>query len=174
MRNCGDETRGDRRPTLFVMVGLPGSGKTTLARQLELKHGALRLTKDDWMMPLFGWGEFEDKRQVIEALLWNMGARALQLGLDVVLDYGLWARVERDEYRARAEALGARVDFRFLDVPDEELVRRIEARNSRPNPNDVPITVEQLKEYLRKFQRPTEEEQAGWRAGTQAAPDPDQ
>jgi predicted kinase len=154
----------DRPPTLFVMVGPPGSGKTTLAKQLELEHGALRLTKDDWMMPLFGWGEFEDKREVVEALLWGMGARALQLGLDVVLDYGLWARVERDEYRARAEALGARVDFRFLDVPDEELIRRIEARNNRPDPNDVPITIEQLKEYLPRFQRPTEQEQASWRA----------
>ena len=115
------------------------------------------------MMPLFGWGEFEDKREVVEALLWNMGARALELGLNVVLDYGLWARVERDEYRARAEALGARVEFRFLDVPDDELFRRIESRNRQPGATDVPITVEQLKEYLPKFQRPTEEEIAGWR-----------
>jgi predicted kinase len=155
---------GGRRPTLFVLVGLPGSGKTTLAKQLEREHDALRLTKDDWMMPLFGWGEFEDKREVVEALLWNMGARALRLGLNVVLDYGLWARVERDEYRARAEALGARVDFRFLDVPDAELFRRIAARNSRPDPLDVPITVEQLAGYLPRFERPTDEEQASWRA----------
>jgi predicted kinase len=150
-------------PTLYVMVGLPASGKTTLAKELELQHNALRLTKDDWMMPLFGWGEFEDKRETVEALLWSVGARALQLGVNVVLDYGLWARVERDEYRARAEALGARVDFRFLDVPEEELFRRIEARNRQPGATDVPITVEQLREYLPKFQRPTTEEVAGWR-----------
>jgi predicted kinase len=146
------------------MVGLPGSGKTTLAKELELEYDALRLTKDDWMMALFGWGDYRDKREVIEALLWNMGARALQLGVNVVLDYGLWARVEREEYRARAEALGARVDFRFLDVPDEELLRRMEVRNSRRDVNDVPITVEQLKEYLPRFQRPTEEELASWQA----------
>jgi predicted kinase len=114
-------------------------------------------------MPLFGWGEFEDKREVVEALLWNMGARALQLGANVVLDYGLWARSERDDYRARAEALGAQVDFRFLDVPHEELWRRIEARNSHLGAGDVPITAEQLKQMLPKFQRPTEEELASWR-----------
>ena len=114
------------------MVGLPCSGKTTLATSLERQHGALRLTKDDWMMPLFGWGEFEDERPIVEDLLWAVGARALTLGVDVVLDYGLRARAERDDYRARAAALGARVDMRFLDVPDDELFRRLESRRAAP------------------------------------------
>lgn len=163
MSNFDRQSSLGAQPTLYVMVGLPASGKTTLAKELELQHNALRLTKDDWMMPLFGWGEFEDKREIVEALLWNLGARALRLGMNVVLDYGLWARVERDEYRAKAEALGARVDFRFLDVPEDELLRRIESRNRQPGATDVPITVEQLKEYLPKFQRPTQEEIASWR-----------
>ncbi len=164
MSRSAHRSGGADRPTLFIMVGLPASGKTTLARELERRHDALRLTKDDWMMALFGWGEFEDKREIVEALLWDMGARALQLGVNVVLDYGLWARVERDDYRARAEALGAHVDFRFLDVPDEELFRRMEARNRRPSAGDVPITAEQLAGYLPRFQRSTEEEMAGWRS----------
>ena len=42
------------RPTLYVMVGLPAAGKTTLARQIEIEHGALRFTPDEWMIPLFG------------------------------------------------------------------------------------------------------------------------
>nr|WP_243398164.1 AAA family ATPase [Deinococcus koreensis] len=145
------------------MVGLPGSGKTTLAKELEIQHHALRLTKDDWMMPLFGWGEFGDQRELVEALLWNMGARALTLGVNVVLDYGLWARSEREDYRARALALGARVDVRFLDVPHEELWRRVQARNARPGAGDVPISAEQLQQYGTMFQRPTEDEMASWR-----------
>ncbi|WP_424949772.1 AAA family ATPase [Deinococcus sp.] len=49
-------------PTLFLMVGLPGSGKTTLAKQLEQRHSAVRFTPDEWMMPLFGAGESGDRR----------------------------------------------------------------------------------------------------------------
>jgi len=36
------------------MVGLPCSGKTTLARKLEIERAALRLTPDEWQVALFG------------------------------------------------------------------------------------------------------------------------
>jgi predicted kinase len=36
------------------MVGMPASGKTTRAREIEQDVGALRLTLDEWMFPLFG------------------------------------------------------------------------------------------------------------------------
>ncbi|ULH15835.1 AAA family ATPase [Deinococcus sp. KNUC1210] len=147
-------------PTLFIMVGLPGAGKTTLAKQLEQQHAALRLTPDDWMMPLFGWGQFENKREVVEALLWTIAARTLSLGVNVVLDYGLWGRSERDDYRARAAAVGARVQLHYLDAPFDELWRRIEARNQALRAGEVPISRTQLEEYWSIFdpQRPTAEE----------------
>ena len=40
--------------TLHLMVGLPCSGKTTLARKLEHERSALRLTPDEWQLRLFG------------------------------------------------------------------------------------------------------------------------
>src|SRR2546421_9264967 len=39
---------------LYLLVGLPGAGKTTRARQLAVEAPALRLTPDEWMIPLFG------------------------------------------------------------------------------------------------------------------------
>lgn len=86
--------------TLHLIVGLPGSGKTTLARRLEQADHAIRLTPDEWMQPLFGAGESGGKRWVLESqLLWSVAARALSLGVSVVLDYGLWAREEREFFR---------------------------------------------------------------------------
>jgi predicted kinase len=38
--------------TLFLTCGLPGSGKTTLARSLEQEYSALRLTADEWLHEL--------------------------------------------------------------------------------------------------------------------------
>ena len=122
--------------TLFLMVGLPGSGKTNLARQLESEHSALRLTPDEWMRPLFGAGESGGKRWVLESeLLWGVAARALSLGVNVVLDYGLWARSERDDFRERGAALGIKVELHVLDVPLSELWRRLEERNQRLPPD---------------------------------------
>lgn len=55
------------------------------------------------------------------------------------------------------------MDLRFLDVPEEELFRRMDARNRRGDPDDVPITAEQPAGYLPRFQRPAEDELATWR-----------
>ncbi len=111
-------------PTLYMTCGLPGSGKTTLAKQIEQSRNALRLTGDEWLFALFGpepelpetKGTPSPQRNTVEALQWDVAARALALGIDVVIDWGVWSRQERDDYRARAAALGARVVLCFVDV----------------------------------------------------------
>ena len=85
--------------TLHLMVGLPCSGKTTFAQKLELEQKALRLTVDEWHVPLFGQDAKEPQHDArhsqIEAMLWNIAGRALELGMNVILDFGFWAREER-------------------------------------------------------------------------------
>src|SRR5436190_3281366 len=87
--------------TLHLMVGLPCSGKTTLAQKLEREQSALRLTVDEWHIQLFGQdaeeSEHNARHSLIEAMLWNIASRALELGTNVILDYGFWARAEREE-----------------------------------------------------------------------------
>ena len=108
-------TDNNNPPTLFLMVGLPGSGKTTLAKQLAVEHKALRLTPDEWIPVLYGDGlgqaMLDSVRDPVEAMQWQVAAQALALGVNVILDFGFWGRGERDEYRARAAALGAQRRF---------------------------------------------------------------
>ena len=52
----------DGAPRMFVMVGLPASGKTSQARELASAWNALRLTPDEWMIPLFGHHNADGKR----------------------------------------------------------------------------------------------------------------
>jgi predicted kinase len=102
--------------TLHLIVGLPCSGKTTLARQLETKHSALRLTTDEWHIRLFGndYGdnmtesdeaEHDSRHDSVESIMWDVAARVLVLGVDVILDFGCWVRSQRDEFRSRTENL---------------------------------------------------------------------
>ena len=148
-------------PTLFLITGLPGSGKTTLARQLEQQHCAVRFTPDEWMMPLFGAGESANRRWLLESeLFWRLAARLLGLGTNVILDYGLWAREERDLFLERGEALGATVRLYALELPLAELWQRIDSRNQALTPDVPPISYTDLLSYWDIYQRPGTEELA--------------
>ena len=148
--------------TLHLMVGLPCSGKTTFARQLEQERSALRLTPDEWQIGLFGQDanepEHDARHSFIESMLWNVASRALELGTNVILDFGFWAREEREDYRLRAKRLGASSEVHFLDVPEEELLRRLAARNLQPSQERFHISEESMKPWIAFFQKPTPEE----------------
>jgi predicted kinase len=148
---------------MVLIVGLPGAGKTTLARRLEQELLAIRFTPDEWMDALLGVNEYDGRRWVLESeLFWGIADRALRLGTSVILDYGCWSEVERDLFRTRAHAAGARAEIVVLDRPFETLWRRIEARNAALPAGTFAITSAELKEYEGRYEVPTEAELARW------------
>ena len=148
--------------TLHLMVGLPCAGKTTRARQLERDLPALRLNLDECHIQLFGQDaehpEHDSRHMLIEKLLWNIASRALELGTNVILDFGFWAREEREHYRALAKGLGASSEVHFLDVPEDELLRRLAVRNAEASETSFHIPEAMMKPWFAIFQRPTPDE----------------
>ena len=139
---------------LILTCGLPGAGKTKLATQLAADRSAVRLTKDEWLWALGSTPWDEPTREKVEHELWRLAQEILHLGVSAVLDFGLWTRVERDEMRSAARGLGVGVELHYLDVPTDELWRRIEARNSEPPWDSYPIRHADLDRWLSVFEAP--------------------
>ncbi len=67
-------------------------------------------------------------RERVEALQWSLAQELLRIGTTVIIEWGTWARSERDALRRQASALGATTELIYLDVDDKELWRRIQHR----------------------------------------------
>ena len=138
------------------MCGLPGSGKTTLAKALESRLRAVRFSADEWMGALSLDLYDEETRGKIEALQWKLGQELLGLGLTVIIEWGTWGRTERDALRLGARALGAAVELHYLSAPMDVLFERIQRRGlEKP-----PIERDALSQWFEIFQEPTPEEMA--------------
>jgi predicted kinase len=143
------------RPTLFLTVGLPGTGKTTIARQLEAEHEAMRLTKDEWMKALYGDENPSTASDVIEGRLIQIGMRALELGINVIIDFGLWSRDERAALRHAATEVGATVVMQYCELESDEQRRRLERRQAEAPHETWPMSESDLAEWASSIEIPT-------------------
>lgn len=95
-------------------------------------------------------------RARIEELQWSQTQRLLTLGVTVVIEWGSWGRAERERLRTDAREVGAVVELIHLDVSDDELWTRIQARGAE----DPPVTRTDLQEWRQLFEAPDAAETA--------------
>lgn len=142
-----------QRPLLILFCGLPGSGKTTLARRREREAGAIRFSTDEWMADL-GVDPSHQIRDRVQARLDRLWKQLLEHGQSVILEDGTWKREERDRLRGVARELNAITEIHYFAVPVDELWRRLEVRNANPGHGTVPMTRELLEACLLRWEAP--------------------
>ena len=148
-------------PTLTLFCGLPGSGKTTVAKRIETDTGAIRICTDDWQQLLGVSHSDEEFHGRLQMTSYEHALRLLAAGVDVILEDGLWTKPERKEKLADANKLDVRTHLHYLDPTLEELRKRIEHRNAALPPGAVPVKTEDLTMWHQTvFERPSTRELA--------------
>lgn len=147
---------------VLLMCGLPGSGKTTLARRLAVERAAVRFTPDEWLAQL-GIDPFDEAaRAALEERFWGLGQVLARAGVTVVLDYGFWSKAERDDKRQWCRSHGVGVELHVCAEPFDVLVERVTGRTARAEAAAVPLTREHLSSYLPFFEVADEVERDGY------------
>jgi predicted kinase len=128
-----DYSRGrENRPTLFVMVGISGSGKSTecKARLNKTAGRAIRLNRDDMRRMLYvnvPWEAHKDN--YVRAVELDMAKRALHKGLDVYIDDTNCIRKTRYSFEELAKEVECKLCIVEMTVSFDECVKRDLARH---------------------------------------------
>src|ERR1700733_4192346 len=150
--------------TLHFISGRLAAGKTTLARRLVAEHHAVLFCEDVWLSKLAdGISSFDDY------LKWSRRCRSLmgpliidilRAGASVVVDFAGNRIEERAWARSLSEQAGSPHLLHFLDVDEEECLRRLLMRNHhKPEGLYFPSPTEaEVRAIGKFFQVPTPEE----------------
>jgi predicted kinase len=143
-----------QRPKAFLLHGFLGAGKTHLARRLEEEHRAVRFTHDEWMRRLYGDDppaeRFPDYAARVFGTMESMWTRCLDLGTNVVLDFGFWSVAERNQVRALVKAHGGEPLLYRVSCTDTVALDRIARRNGQPD--SLTITPDTYWALLARFE----------------------
>lgn len=152
-----------RKPIVYLICGFIGAGKTSFAKKLEEKIGAVRITKDEWSIRLIGndptINGYEEWDHKICGLSRDVAFQLAEKGIDVIMDEGFWEKELRDELRRRIDAIGAKAVMYYVDTPIETIRERVVGRNSNLTKESFKISKEMWDNYLKYWQPPSEDEE---------------
>ena len=138
-------------------------GKSTYARGLLAAENAVILSIDEITLSLFpeGAGEMHDIYVLrAEQYLLSLSLQILKTGTDVILDWGLWTRAQRDRLRAFYTEHGVKYEIHYLRIDKAEWERRIRKRNAEQAGDSSSYFVDEglIKKVESLFEEPSDEE----------------
>ena len=148
---------------IILLIGKICVGKSTYAKGL----GGMLISCDQLMQTLFpgGCGEHHDLlAERARKYLLTLARQCAEAGVTPVVAFGFWTPAMRKE--ATDILAGCELDWRYLDIPEDEWRRRIAMRNAaiqagQGNPSDYFVDEGLLQKVNSLFIPPTQEELPG-------------
>lgn len=120
-------------PKVYLICGKICSGKSTYAEQLRIQNNAVLLSTDEITLALFGQhcgDKHDDYVERTQNYLFNKSLELIEVGINVVLDWGFWMKEERDYAREFYNSRNIECEFHYIDISDETWKARLKKRNS--------------------------------------------
>lgn len=131
-------------PILILVFGLPGTGKTTLARQLAADIDAWHRNSDSVRIELGLQGHYstEEKQSVYQQLR-EEAFRQLLSGHRVIIDATFSRKEEREEWTTAAAQI--RMPIYWIELRAKEEVVRHRVKEARPDSEADEAVYEQIR-----------------------------
>lgn len=149
-------------PTLYLICGKIGAGKSTLAKRLAARPATLLIGEDHWTSTLYPeeLETIDDYRRLSARLRAAMAPHIvaiLNAGLSVVLDFPANTLTQRGWMRELINESGAPHELHLLDMPDALCLERLHRRNESGE-HPFLVTDEEFAQFTRHFVPPTPDE----------------
>ncbi|MBW8775592.1 MAG: ATP-binding protein [Stenotrophomonas sp.] len=152
----------DEAPTLHLLCGKIGAGKSTLSQQLAAKPRHVLISEDAWLATLHpgdihSIADYLQRAATLRSVLTDHLRALLRVGVSVVLDFPFNMPAARAWAREVFEPVDAAHRLHFLDVADEVCKARLHARNARGE-HPFQANDEAFDQITRHFVAPAAEE----------------
>lgn len=131
-------------PTLFLLYGYPGAGKTHFARELCEELQAAHVQGDRIRFELFEEPRYDrQENEIVSHLMEYMAGEFLQSGISVVFDINAIRLSQRRELRELARRYKANIVLVWFQIDTETAFNRVVKRDRRKTDDRYSMPMDQ-------------------------------
>lgn len=148
------------RPVLYIFVGFPGAGKTSIAKYIHEHSNAVHIWADQERQKMFGYPTHSQTESQTLYLALNIKAEdLLKEGKSVIYDTNFNYKSDRDLMKSIAEKCGADIKLIWVNTPKEiAKSRALEHTHRDRNGYIVTMSEEEFNHLCDHTEIPTEDE----------------